>query len=747
MSSDVLVIGGGVIGLSTAIELAHHGAQVSVVCRDTEESATRNAAGMMAAQCERLEGGLLQLATQSLSLYPSYINSLPTDVRYTARDDFLIPVLDDEVGDINYGRQAIDALEPSLGPRVRGARTAVGDAHIDNRALLVALQAACRQHGVQFRRDTVTRLQISGHQISHAVLQNGDLLTAASYVAAAGAWTKQLLPLIPIRPVKGQMLSLRPRSATSPLPIHVLHGRDAYVVPKPSGLYYVGATVEDVGFDRIPTAGAVMKLLQAATTLVPAFADCAIEEIWAGLRPTTPDLLPIIGATPYNNLCVATGTFRNGVLFAPAIAKMAAACLDVGNRLSPELSSLLDSFALSRFTESSPTPANVLPTGDADESKPFSPPSVETKRVPVLPTPPKNNPVESSSSPAANKQRILVERVLEDGTREPIEPSKQFLERQRMNIAQTNESRSEGVVQPVDEHSESSTTGDEELLARTENPISNGTAKPLRSDERPQEAFGMMGDAYDDVLKFRENAEEKLKKALAENRAFGRTKSTLEKEGDAPLMMSREDEIAFDAAYAAGEADVAAMGPDEFPAEPTAPSNAVPNSTAESNGGLPSTSTTTDRATTNGPGTSNAPILIEHVLEDGTREPIEPSAQYLKRKQQEQEAAADNGNPSNGAKPLRSDERPQEAFGMMGDAYDDVLKFRENAEEKLKKGLAENRAFGRTKSTLEKEGDAPLMMWREDEIVFDAAFAAADEAIAAMDPDPDTFDIDFDRWR
>ena len=524
MGTDVLVIGGGVIGLSTALELVKNGASVQVINRSPEESATRNAAGMMAAQCERLDGVLARLATKSLELYPDYVQTLPDDVGYTARDDFLIPVLYGEDGDLNYSRDAIQALEPALGPQVRGARTAIGDAHIDNRRLLGALQSACLQLGVELRNDTVARLQISGSNISHAVLQNGDVVNATKYVTAAGAWTKQLLPMIPIRPMKGQMISLRPRNSLSPLPIHVLHGRDAYVVPKSNGLYYIGATVEDVGFDRTPTAGAVTKLLDAATTLVPSFADCAIEEIWAGLRPTTPDLLPIIGNTTYSNLCVATGTFRNGVLFAPAIAKMMAACVGVSNDLSPELNSLLDAFALSRFTETSST-------NKSSSSNSFNLTSTSNRKS-------------TTTEENVDVHKILVERVLEDGTREPIKPSKEFIELKRRqqqndNIIESNVSNSIEEPQVSDEGAQK-------------------TFKQMQSSERPEEGFGT-GDSYEDVLKFRENAEEKLREGMAKNRAFGRTPSNLEKEGDVPLLMSREDEIAFDVAFAAAEAEIEGM--------------------------------------------------------------------------------------------------------------------------------------------------------------------------------------------
>jgi glycine oxidase len=228
-------------------------------------------------------------------------------------------------GEIKYLSSAeARNLEPLLGPDVAGALYAATEAQVDNRALGPALAAAfLRAGGTLLANEAVIRLEVSGPRVTGALTpvanHRGD-----AFVLAAGAWTSRIagLPLEampPVVPVKGEMIALVPAKA-GVLPQRIVWGNDVYLVPRHDRLF-VGATASRQGFDTGLTPAALDWLKSRATCLMPALAEWDIAEHWAGLRPGSPDNLPILGATEIEGLFIASGQFRNGILFAPAIAE------------------------------------------------------------------------------------------------------------------------------------------------------------------------------------------------------------------------------------------------------------------------------------------------------------------------------------------------------------------------------------------------------------------------------------------
>src|SRR4051794_20359343 len=322
---DIRVVGGGLIGLSIAWRAAQRGARVTVLEAGTVGSgASRVAAGMLAPPAQ-LEGGaagarLLRLSLRSLELWPAFAEELGVGLRFgsllVARDADDAEALERELAFRVEAGLEVERLrpsearrrEPALAPTLRLALAIPGDASVDPRRVLDALVVACREAGVELRE---------GVRV--------DALPAGRVVLAAGAWSAQLLGGLPVRPVKGQLLRLRdPRGAG--LVERVLRFEGGYLVPRDDGAYVLGATMEERGFDTTVTAGGVYELLRDAHELVPGLSELVIEEALAGLRPGTPDNLPIVEER--DGVLVATGHGRNGVLLAPLTADLVVAELE-----------------------------------------------------------------------------------------------------------------------------------------------------------------------------------------------------------------------------------------------------------------------------------------------------------------------------------------------------------------------------------------------------------------------------------
>ncbi len=341
VAETVVVVGGGVMGLSIALALHRRGLTVRVLSRNLQEGASWAAAGMLAPQAEGLPAGkMLDLCLRSRGLYPSWIQDLETIAQQSAgywASGILAPALkskDLAIQDFDHSpdewadRQTVQKIQPHLSEAVQGGWWFPKDAQVDNRQLYRALQATVAAQGIEIQIATVTEFCRSGDRITSLKTSIGEL-QAQHYVLATGAWSQALLP-IPVKPRKGQMMSVRmPKlsklSNSEDLPIKtVLFGAEIYLVPRLDGRLVIGATSEDVGFLSGNTPSGIMQLLQGATRLVPAIAHWPIEEFWMGYRPVTPDDLPILGESHYKNLTYATGHGRNGILLTPITGELIA---------------------------------------------------------------------------------------------------------------------------------------------------------------------------------------------------------------------------------------------------------------------------------------------------------------------------------------------------------------------------------------------------------------------------------------
>jgi glycine oxidase len=349
-SSEIIILGGGVIGLAIAIELRLLGAEVRILSADFKAAAGHAAAGMLAPQAEQIPpGAMLDLCLASRALYPEWVER----IRQISNLDpgywqcgILAPRYTDVDREVDWlDRGSIVDRQPGLNPNIAGGYWYPADGQVDNQALIQALWVGCQSLGVKFQDGVkVTAIHHHNSQITDLDTTQGKI-SAQHYILATGAWTQQLLS-IPISPRKGQMLSLRvPSAQLDRLPLQqVLFGEEIYIVPRQDGRIVVGATSENVGFAPDNTAAGVNQLLANAIRLFPTLADFQLEKCWWGFRPATPDELPILGASAYANLTLATGHYRNGILLTPITAKSIANL--VWDRQSNDL---LSSFNCQRF--------------------------------------------------------------------------------------------------------------------------------------------------------------------------------------------------------------------------------------------------------------------------------------------------------------------------------------------------------------------------------------------------------------
>ncbi len=333
-AKDILIIGGGIVGLAIAVELKRQGAKVTVVSKDFTQAASHAAAGMLAPMAEMITSApMLDLCLRSRWLYPEWTQKLEeltgVETGYLPCG-ILAPVYSqpDSIAETDdnavwLDKQTIQLYEPGLGDRVVGGWWYPEDGQVDNRCLMRSLLQAAQTLGVEIKEGVGVKAIQQKQGKVNGVLTDLGQLEAEQYVLAAGSWSSQLLPL-PVRPVKGQMLSLKmPQKLHQPFPLQrVLYGENIYLVPRQDGRLIVGATVEEVDWTPFNTPKGIQKLLDRATKLYPAIADWQIEELWWGFRPGTPDELPILGRSACDNLFLATGHYRNGILLAPITASL-----------------------------------------------------------------------------------------------------------------------------------------------------------------------------------------------------------------------------------------------------------------------------------------------------------------------------------------------------------------------------------------------------------------------------------------
>ena len=331
-SWDVVIVGGGIIGLSLSIALRKRGATVLIVERgEPGREASYAAAGMLADSSLETPPILQPLATASARLYPEFVHELQDEsgVDVDLRDQGTIFILSPERV-CEWPELARDhplptplaELEPGLADAKRPS-IYLKERSVDPRALTSAALRAARHRGVDISSGTaVTAVLLSNGTVA-GVRSDRTSYSAPAVVNCAGAWAGQLPPRqFPTRPVKGQMLSVV--SACRDLVRHVIRAPEVYLVPRSDGRILVGATVEEAGYDKRTDVDTIQRMHQAAIGLVPSLSQGRMLEAWAGLRPGSPDSLPILGATRIPGYFVATGHFRNGILLAPITAQVMA---------------------------------------------------------------------------------------------------------------------------------------------------------------------------------------------------------------------------------------------------------------------------------------------------------------------------------------------------------------------------------------------------------------------------------------
>jgi glycine oxidase len=345
-TADVVVVGGGVIGLALARELSARGLDVTVLERGrTGEEASWAAAGLLSAQSDAVSPSPFgDFALASRDLYPDWTDALtretgldtgwrPTGVLLCAPAEVL-----ERFGWQRDAGLPLERLDPAgisdrsagrVAPHVADALFFPRDSVVHNRRLVRALARSLAIRGVPVHEGvTVSRFSIDRGACTGVDTSEGGV-TAGAVVDAAGAWARldPVLPFeIPVEPIRGQIVEL---ADDSPFPT-VLGSDDVYLVPRADGRVLAGATVERAGFRKEVTAAGVAELLRAALILAPSLREARVTDSWAGLRPGTPDGLPLIGESPVRGLYLAAGHFRNGILLAPITALRLADVLTTG---------------------------------------------------------------------------------------------------------------------------------------------------------------------------------------------------------------------------------------------------------------------------------------------------------------------------------------------------------------------------------------------------------------------------------
>lgn len=361
-TSQVVIVGGGVVGCAVARALVRRGMAVEVLDRHPEaREASWAAAGMLAPLAEAAgPGPFLELLRAARTLFPSLASALLAesgiDIGYDDAGTVVAALTraDEEALEARAGWQEasglplrrltgdqVRRLEPAASAAVRAGLLFPEDHQVDARRLAAALRSSAASAGARFRAGVEVRaVRAKGGRVSGVVLAGGaGEVPAAAVVLAAGAWSGRLAGLprpLPVRPVHGQLAAL----AVSPGRFtHVLESPRVYLVPRAGGRLIVGATTEETGFDKSVSAERRRALLAAAAELAPGLARAGVLESWSGLRPGTPDGLPVLGEDPaLRGLFHASGHYRNGILLGPLTGELIAAAVageDTGRDLSP----------------------------------------------------------------------------------------------------------------------------------------------------------------------------------------------------------------------------------------------------------------------------------------------------------------------------------------------------------------------------------------------------------------------------
>ena len=337
----MIITGAGIIGVSLALELRERGASVLVLDQGEPGSESSSAAaGMLASGGFETPLALQPLAMESAGIFPEYvarvekISGMETDFRRNGTIALLGPVTTLPAGYKKLPDDDLSRLEPFL--RNQGHQAFfIQEDTVDPRLLMRAALSAAQNLGVEIR-GSIKAMTVRSREKHVEIETSAGTLHASAAINCRGAWAGD-----PVKPRKGQMVYVRPQKE---LLQHVVHAPEVYIVPRGSGNILIGATVEDVGFDKTVAPSAIQQLLNLAAQYLPELGSAPIVESWAGLRPGTPDDLPILGPTDIPSVFVATGHFRNGILLAPITARIMA---DVVTGKTPHLD--ISAFSTSRF--------------------------------------------------------------------------------------------------------------------------------------------------------------------------------------------------------------------------------------------------------------------------------------------------------------------------------------------------------------------------------------------------------------
>ncbi len=356
--SDVIVVGGGLIGCAIALRLAQQKMQVRVFDRgEPGAEASSAGAGMIAPQGETVKlDDFYNLCAASRDLYPEFVAEVEQlggqSVDFHRGGALMAALDEDEARDLEkiYEGQTRSGLTveklsgeevqrrlPQISPRVLGGLFLAGDYWLNNELLVAALHQACRRLGVSFHsHSAVVRFNAQGKRVQSIEIESGSrqaplIYSADHFVLAAGAWSGELaaslnLPL-PLTPCRGQMIELE-GAAEFPCTVRAGH---FYCVPRSGGRLLAGSTMEYSGFEKAVTAEGLLSILERARRLAPSLAGLRFRRAWAGLRPDTPDHWPILGYGACTNLVFATGHFRNGILLTPITARLISELIVTGS--------------------------------------------------------------------------------------------------------------------------------------------------------------------------------------------------------------------------------------------------------------------------------------------------------------------------------------------------------------------------------------------------------------------------------